>query len=132
MSSPLSPIISYLVLQDLEQLAMTQLPIQFPIYFRYVDNILLVTPTEFFDTILDIFNSFHERLQFTLEISNSDRINFLDVIIIIDGQSFRLLQKPFREDTSISIPNIYCHKKEVLCMVWWIECYFCLILNFTR
>jgi len=73
MDSPLSPIISDLILQNLEQLAMTQLPIQFLIYFRYVNDILLAAPTEFFDIILDIFNSFHERLQFNLEISISDR-----------------------------------------------------------
>jgi len=85
MGSPLSPIISDLVLQDLEQLALTRLPIRLPFYFRYVDDILLAAPMDCFDTILEIFNSFHERLQFTLEISNSDRINFLDVTIIIDG-----------------------------------------------
>jgi len=84
MSSPISLIISDLVSRDLEQIAITQLPIQLPFYFRYVDNILLTAP-EFFDYILDIFNSFHERLQFTLEINNNDRINFLDVTIIIDA-----------------------------------------------
>jgi len=45
---------------------------------------------------------------------------------------FRLTKnRHFREDTWIFVPNILCHKKEALFMVWWIECYFYLILNFT-
>jgi len=58
----LSPIILDLILQDLEQLTITQLPIQLPFYFRYEDDIFLAASTKFFDGILDIFNSFHERI----------------------------------------------------------------------
>jgi len=97
MDFPLSPIISDLVLQDLEQSALTQLPIRLPFYFRYVDDILLAAPNDWFDTILEIFNSSHERLQFTLEISNNDRISFLDVMIIIDGH--RLVFDCYRKPT---------------------------------
>jgi len=96
MGSPLSPIIADLVLQDLEQSALIQLPIRLPIYFRYVDDILLAAPNDCFDTILEIFNSFHERIKFTLEISNNDRINFLDITIINDGHGlvFDCYKKP--------------------------------------
>jgi len=86
MGSLLSPVISDIVLQDLEQMAISQLSIHLPFYFRYVDDILLAAPGEWLDKILNIFNSFHERLQFTLEISDNNSINFLDVTIIIDGQ----------------------------------------------
>jgi len=34
--------------------------------------------------ILQTFNSFHNRLQFTLKISNNNSINFLDITLIID------------------------------------------------
>jgi len=85
MGSPLSPIIADLVLQDLEQKAIEQLPIKLPFYFRYVNDILLAAPFEIFSIILKIFNSFHERLQFTLEISDNNHINFLEITIIIDG-----------------------------------------------
>jgi len=96
MGSPLSPVISDIVLQDLEQKAISLLPIQLPFYFRYVDDILLAAPSKFLDKILNIFNSFHERMQFTLEISNNNSINFLDLSLIIDGQGiiFDCYRKP--------------------------------------
>jgi len=62
--------------------------------FRYVHDIL--SRREWLDKISGIFNSFYERIQFTLEISDNDRINFLDVTIIIDGQGivFDCYRKP--------------------------------------
>jgi len=40
-----------------------------------------IAPGEWLDKILNIFNSFHKRIQFTLEISDNNSINFLDVTI---------------------------------------------------
>jgi len=71
MGSPFLPITADLILQDLEQKAI-ELPIKLPFYFRYVDGILLAVPFIYFDKILKIINSFHERLQFTLEISDNN------------------------------------------------------------
>jgi len=96
MGSPLSPIIADLVLRDLETKALKTLPFSIPIYFRYVDDILLAAPDDQLFNILDIFNSFHKRLQFTLEISSGNRINYLDVTIILDNQTilFDNYEKP--------------------------------------
>jgi len=44
MGSPLSPIIADLVMQDFESEALSLLPFSLPIYFRYVDDILIATP----------------------------------------------------------------------------------------
>jgi len=52
-----------------------------PIYVRYVDDILLAAPSDFVNKIVNTFNSFHPRLQFTLEIGG-DKLNFLDVTIV--------------------------------------------------
>jgi len=98
MGSPLSPIVADLVLQDLEINAMKKLPSHLPLYYRYVDDILLAAPVEQLDTILEVFNSFHERLQFTLEISTNQKINFLDVTVIIKDQ--RLLFDRYERPTS--------------------------------
>jgi len=65
MSSPLSPIISEIVLQEMKALKM--LNIRIPFYFRYVDDIALAVPRQNIDEILKVFNSLHNRLQFTLE-----------------------------------------------------------------
>jgi len=56
----------------------------------------LAASGEWLDKSLNIFNSFHERIQFTLEKSDTNSINFLDVTIIIDGQGivFDCYRKP--------------------------------------
>jgi len=81
MGSPLSPIIADLVLRDIESRAINALNVTLPIYFRYVDDILLAAPSDSVNDIVNTFNSFHPRLQFTLEVGG-DKLNFLDVTIV--------------------------------------------------
>jgi len=92
----LSPIITDLVLRDLETKSIKRLPFELPLYCRYVGDILLAAPFDQLNKILETFNSFHERLQFTLEIGINNRINFLDVTIILDDQKilFDRYEKP--------------------------------------
>jgi len=66
--SPLSPILVDIVMQDLEEKAINNLNIDFPIYYRYVDDILLLTPDSKVNIILNTFNNIHKRLQFTVEL----------------------------------------------------------------
>jgi len=96
MGSPLSPIISDLVLQDLETQALKSLQVNVPIFYRYVDDILIAAHRSHFELILNTFNSFHERLTFTLESSVNNTLNFLDTKIILDDYRiiFYLHKKP--------------------------------------
>jgi len=50
-----------------------------------VDDIILAIPPSFFNHTLDTFNSFHPRIQFTMEIAEDNKINFLDVTLISDN-----------------------------------------------
>jgi len=59
MSSPLSPIIAEIVLQDLEKKALGLLSIGIPFYRRYVDDIALATPRHKINEFLNTFNSLH-------------------------------------------------------------------------
>jgi len=77
MGSPLSPIIADLVLRDLETISIRKLPFELSLFRRYVDDILLAASLDQFKVILDTFNSFHDRLQFTLEISINNKNKFL-------------------------------------------------------
>jgi len=88
MGSPLSPIIANLVMQDLEREAKNRIDFQFPLFFRYVDDILIGAPEENIHKILDVFNSLHERLNFTLELNDGNRINFLNLNITMEGNEF--------------------------------------------
>jgi len=57
--SPLSPVLADIVLQNIEERAISRISISIPFYFKYVDDILLAAPPLFHINILDIFNSFH-------------------------------------------------------------------------
>jgi len=86
MGSPLSPILADIVMQDLELKAINELKIEFPLYYRYVDDIVLLTPDNKVEDILNTFNSIHNRLQFTIEREKNRTLNFLDLTLIIsDG-----------------------------------------------
>jgi len=47
MGSPLSPIIVEIILQDLETSAIDNLPIQPLFYYRYVNDIVLMAPSDY-------------------------------------------------------------------------------------
>jgi len=100
MGSPLSPILADIVLQDIEEAALSLLPTTLPFYVRYVDDILLAAPNNLLDKIAETFNSFHDRLKFTMEIDTDDRINFLDVTAIIDNNviMFDHYKKPINSE----------------------------------
>jgi hypothetical protein len=67
MGSPLSPIIADIVMQDLEYKALNSLKLELPFYERYVDDIALAAPTDKIGEILNVFNYYHQRIQFTIE-----------------------------------------------------------------
>ena len=52
----------------------------------YITYCTAIAPSKI-DDLLEQFNLFHPRLQFTSEIGG-DKINFLDVIVSINGNSF--------------------------------------------
>jgi len=68
MGSPLSSIISDLIMHDLEERALETLGFSLPFYLRYVDDIAMAIPFNSVRKILNIFNGLHPRLQFTAEI----------------------------------------------------------------
>lgn len=78
MDSLLSPIIADIVMQDVELKALNFISF----YFRYVDDIIMAIPAGCVEEVLDVFNSIHERLTFTYELQDNNRISFLDLSII--------------------------------------------------
>jgi len=92
----LSPIISDLVMRDLEERALEKiLDLSIPFYFRYVDDIALAIPSDSINRVVNVFNNLHPRLQFTLEVGG-DKLNFLDVTIIKNNNKleFNWYHKP--------------------------------------
>lgn len=84
MGSPLSPVISNVVMEKLEQECRMQLEekgIHLKLYRRYVDDCMCIARREHIQTIVDTFNSFHDRLQFTVEMEVGGKIKFLDMML---------------------------------------------------
>jgi len=81
MGSSLSPIIADLVLIDLETRALERFGFDVPFYVRYVDDIATAVHYTQIDRLLNIFNSFHPRIQFIIKIGGN-KLNFLDITLI--------------------------------------------------
>ena len=88
MGSPLSPVIANIAMERLEQHCLNELEknnINLRVYRRYVDDCFCVAAEEHINEILNIFNSFHCRLQFTLENEENKSLKFLDMMLKREG-----------------------------------------------
>ena len=79
MGSPFSPILADVVIQDLECNIFKILTTHISLYYRYVDDIIISAPNDHINKILCSFNSYYERMKFTVEYGDNRGINFLDV-----------------------------------------------------
>ncbi|XP_018306455.1 uncharacterized protein [Mycetomoellerius zeteki] len=87
MSSPLSPVLADIVLQDLETFTFfNRLTKEPSFYIRYVDDIALAINKTHINELCLTFNNYHPRLKFTLE-EGGDKLNFLDLTLIKKNDS---------------------------------------------
>ncbi|XP_071580938.1 uncharacterized protein [Temnothorax nylanderi] len=87
MGSPLSPTVADIVMEDLEERVLGALDIHLSFYKRYVDDIIMKIPKDNVQDVLDHFNSYHDRLKFTIEYENNGRLSFLDLMLIVRGDT---------------------------------------------
>jgi len=80
MGFSMSPVIAAIVLQDLEKKALNNINLKLSFYYRYVNDIIMAAPSDHSTNILNVFNSFHNRLQFIIEFENNRYISFLDLL----------------------------------------------------
>jgi len=68
--------------------------------------------------IMEVFNSFHNRLKFTLEIGCNNKINFLDVTVILEDDKilFDKYDKPTNTGRYIKYYSQHplAHKKSIV------------------
>ena len=81
MGASISSVIAQLVLEDLEENILNNLGFHIPFFYRYVDDCITAVPNNKTADILNSFNSYHNKLQFTIEIENLNKINFLDTTL---------------------------------------------------
>lgn len=82
MGSPLSPVLAEIVTDALIETVVTTLHIMIPIIKKYVDDLFLCIPQEQIHDVLQAFNSYHPKLQFTAEVEENQQLPFLDVLVI--------------------------------------------------
>ncbi|XP_071632808.1 uncharacterized protein [Temnothorax longispinosus] len=97
MGSPLSPILTDMVMEDLETHCLSLLDFDVRIYLRYVDDVFTIVPKRAINALLEAFNGYHPRLRFTYEIETDDSLPFLDTIVIRDGDE--LITNWYRKPT---------------------------------
>lgn len=119
MGSPLSPFLSELFLDNLEQTIISKSPLfqEFTIgWFRYVDDILVLFrgTKDQANSLLQFLNEVHPNLKFTVEFSTNDELSFLDlnISIVNNSFSFGIFHKPTTTDSIIPYfsSHPYSHK----------------------
>jgi len=95
MGSLLSPILANIILQDLEHEIFTTncYAFLFPICRLHI---ILCAQSDKVDTILKLFNSYHERIKFTIDYGDENSISFLDVKLMKQDEKiiFNTYKKP--------------------------------------
>jgi len=56
-------------------------------YYYYVDDIILAASADKAMHILNIFNSFNDRLQFTIEFEDGRCISFLNILLSVKDKN---------------------------------------------
>ncbi|KYM83920.1 hypothetical protein ALC53_05682 [Atta colombica] len=119
--SLLSPIVTDMILQNLEEIAIGRLPYRLLFYFRYVNDIILAAPSESVDDILGIFNSLNTKLQFTVEVFTvevdmNNRISFLDSFLLIIKEEKLDIPKATFSSRFLNFNSHHpvCHKRGVI------------------
>ena len=81
MGSPVSVSVANLVMEDIEERALTSFNIQLPFWKRYVDDTITAVPKEKVSELLDHLNSIEDSINFTVEIEKNSKIPFLDILL---------------------------------------------------
>ena len=122
MGSPISPLFADIVMDYLENDCLRMLKDKHncsPLfYYRFVDDTILCVQKQFIDSVLNIFNSQDNNLQFTFEVQQNDQINFLYLSLIIKEN--QIISNSFRKPTSSNRSINYfsnhpiCQKKNIV------------------
>ena len=79
MGSPVSAVIANLLMEDVEQRALTSSPVKPLFWKRYVDDIISAVSKNEVENLLYHLNSVEPSIQFTVEREKDRRLSFLDL-----------------------------------------------------
>ena len=87
MVSPLGPVLSGIFMVEQENTLVPTFSNHLMSWKRYVDDTNCFIKEDSIEHVMSILNDFHLFIQFTYETESSNRLLFLDVLIIRNGQS---------------------------------------------
>ena len=119
MGSPASVVISEIVMQKIEQLAIPLISDHILFWYRFVDDVLACVKADEAENILSQINSINTHIQFTAEKEVNNSISFLDMKIkkLDDGSlNFGIYRKPTHTDKYLNFNsyNPLQHKNSVI------------------
>ncbi|XP_055852385.1 uncharacterized protein LOC129916440 [Episyrphus balteatus] len=82
MGSPASPILADIVMEALLDEVFENIQDKPKIITKYVDDIFIILKSSHVNSTLTALNSFHPKIQFTVEYENNGELPYLDVMVI--------------------------------------------------
>ena len=111
MGSPISVVLSEIVMQHIEKLALNS-GIERPLFwFRYVDDCIAALPSGSCQSYSNHLNSINSNIQFTYECQINNQLSFLDMKITVDEtgvMSYNVFRKPSNSGKYLDF-NSYHH-----------------------
>ena len=100
MGSPVSVVVAEIVMQNIEEQALSTYTKTLPLWLRYVDDTFTAVHKDEIDTFHEHLNRQNPHIQFTKEIEENDKIPFLDCLVSRDENKLRttIYRKPTHTD----------------------------------
>lgn len=114
--SSLAPILVERVIEDIVDKSLLELKLKPDFWVTYVDDHLTSIPREMIDILAQKLNSFHPKVQFTVEMQNEETksINFLDTTVF-NRQPKLITKWYYKEIASNRLLNFYSsHPKNMI------------------
>ena len=89
MGSPVSVVVAEIVMQNIEEQALSTYTKTLPLWLRYIDDTFTAVHKDEIDTFHEHLNRQNPRIQFTREIEENGKISFLDCLVSCDENKLR-------------------------------------------
>ena len=101
MGSPLGPVLANIFMVELKRNIIPPLSNDILLWKRYVDDTICFIKLTSINKVLEILNSYHINIKFTIEIESENKISFLDVLLIRSNSL--ISTKVYRKNTNTDI-----------------------------
>ena len=114
MGTKMAPAYANLFMGDLEQKILAQSLPKPLVWWRNIDDVFMIWPhgEEKLNEFVNLLNSSHETIKFTLEVSPS-KINFLDVTVLLHNNSITTYLYLKSTDTHQYLLSSSCHPNHI-------------------